>query len=224
MAIMSLASLYVTAERLLALRKARRQSIDFARHMGALFSQGGIEAAAAVESGPNIGYLGRVIESGLAAYRSTRHAADPELVFASVSRALERQTQREAQSMKSGQSVLGTVGSTAPFVGLLGTVMGIVNSFQSMAATGSGGLGTVSAGIAEALITTAFGLLVAIPAVMFFNYFQGWIEARGVDIAEASNELLDALAKQLGEPMLRLDGVNIGVAATTGLPALQRSS
>jgi biopolymer transport protein ExbB/biopolymer transport protein TolQ len=199
MAIMSIASLYVTAERLLTLRKAKSQSLAYARKMGALFSQGGIEAAAGVEGGANIGYLGRVIESGLAAYRTTR-GADPELVFESVSRALERQAQREAQGMKSGQGVLGTVGSTAPFVGLLGTVMGIVNSFQSMAATGSGGLGTVSAGIAEALITTAFGLLVAIPAVMFFNYFQGWIEARNVDVAEASNELLDVLARQLGQP------------------------
>jgi biopolymer transport protein ExbB/biopolymer transport protein TolQ len=199
MAVMSIASLYVTAERLFTLRKAKKQSLAYARKMGALFSQGGIEAAAGVEGGPNIGYLGRTIEAGLAAYRTTR-GGDHELIFESVSRALERQAQREAQGMKSGQGVLGTVGSTAPFVGLLGTVMGIVNSFQSMAATGSGGLGTVSAGIAEALITTAFGLLVAIPAVMFFNYFQGWIEARNVDVAEASNELLDVLARQLGQP------------------------
>jgi biopolymer transport protein ExbB/TolQ len=200
LAIMSIASLYVTGERLFTLRKAKAQSVDFARKMGALFSQGGVEAAAAVEAGPNVGYLGRVIEAGLSAYRTTRAVADPELIFESVSRALERQATREVQLMKSGQGVLGTVGSTAPFVGLLGTVMGIVNSFQSMAMTGSGGLGTVSAGIAEALVTTAFGLIVAIPAVMFFNYFQGWIESRTVDIAEASNELLDMLARQLGQP------------------------
>src|SRR5215467_11357990 len=93
---------------------------------------------------------------------------------------------------------LATVGSTAPFVGLLGTVMGIVNAFQSMALTGSGGLGTVSAGIAEALITTAFGLLVAIPAVMAYNYLQGWVDARAVDISESSNEFLDLVAKQVG--------------------------
>ena len=200
LALMSIASLYVIAERLFTLYKAKKQSLAYARKMGALFAQGGIEAAAAVEGGPNVGYLGRAIEAGLAAYRTTRGSPDPELIFESVSRALERQAQREAQGMKAGQGVLGTVGSTAPFVGLLGTVMGIVNAFRSMAATGSGGLGTVSAGIAEALITTAFGLLVAIPAVMFFNYFTGWIEARNVDIAEASNELLDVLARQLGQP------------------------
>ncbi len=115
-----------------------------------------------------------------------------------MARALERQAQREVQSLKRGLGVLATVGSTAPFVGLLGTVMGIVNAFQSMALTGSGGLGTVSAGIAEALITTAFGLLVAIPAVMAYNYLQGWVDARAVDISESSNEFLDLVAKQAG--------------------------
>src|SRR5439155_2892061 len=116
----------------------------------------------------------------------------------SVARALERQAQREVQSLKRGLGVLATVGSTAPFVGLLGTVMGIITAFQSMAASGSGGLGTVSNGIAEALITTAFGLLVAIPAVMAYNYLQGWVDARAVDISESSNEFLDVVAKQLG--------------------------
>ena len=122
---------------------------------------------------------------------------DRDAVFDSVARALERQGQREVLSLKRGYGVLATVGSTAPFVGLLGTVMGIVNAFQMMAAAGSGGLGTVSAGIAEALITTAFGLLVAIPAVMAYNYLQGWVDARTIDIAESSNEFLDIVAKRL---------------------------
>ena len=113
-------------------------------------------------------------------------------------RALERQAQREIQTLKRGQSIVATVSSTAPFVGLLGTVMGIVNSFQAMASSGSGGLGTVSAGIAEALVTTAFGLLVAIPAVMAFNWLQTWVDARAVDLAESSNELLDTVARAVG--------------------------
>jgi biopolymer transport protein ExbB/TolQ len=198
MAIMSVASVLVTLERLLAFRKGRKQSFTFAAEIGPLLSRGDLDAAAAAASGAE-GYLGRVIGAGLQAYRGSSRV-DADLTFESVSRALERQAQREVQLLKRGQGVLATVSSTAPFVGLLGTVMGIVNSFQSMAATGSGGLGTVSAGIAEALITTAFGLLVAIPAVMFFNYFTGWIEARNVDVAEASNELLDVLARQLGQP------------------------
>ena len=116
-----------------------------------------------------------------------------------MARALERQAAREVQSFKRGLGVLATVGSTAPFVGLLGTTMGIVNSFQQMAAAGSGGLGTVSAGIAEALITTAFGLLVAIPAVMAFNFLQGWVDARSVDLSESSNEFLDVVSKHFAK-------------------------
>jgi biopolymer transport protein ExbB/biopolymer transport protein TolQ len=110
--------------------------------------------------------------------------------------------------------VLATVSSTAPFVGLLGTVMGIVNSFQSMAASGSGGLGTVSAGIAEALVTTAFGLLVAIPAVMAYNYLQGWVDERAIDISESSNELLDLVARRLRGPITAASAGGIDVLRT----------
>ena len=142
------------------------------------------------------GVLGdRVLVNGVddAAFKVAPKSHDAAVE--SVARALERQAQREVQSLKRGLGILATVGSTAPFVGLLGTVMGIVNSFQSMAATGSGGLGTVSAGIAGALVTTAFGLLVAIPAVMAFNFLQGWVDDRAVDISGSSNEFLDAVAK-----------------------------
>ncbi|MHB0948431.1 MAG: MotA/TolQ/ExbB proton channel family protein, partial [Gemmatimonadaceae bacterium] len=83
----------------------------------------------------------------------------------STERAIERNMLIEVTSLKRGLAVLATVGATAPFVGLLGTTMGIVNAFTGMAASGSGGLASIGAGIAEALITTAFGLLVAIPAV-----------------------------------------------------------
>ena len=134
-----------------------------------------------------------MINAGIVAFRIA--PKNREAAVESVARALERQAQREVQSLKRGLGLLATVGSTAPFVGLLGTVMGIVNSFQSMAATGSGGLGTVSAGIAEALITTALGLLVAIPAVMAYNFLQGWVDDRTVDISESSNEFLDVVAR-----------------------------
>jgi biopolymer transport protein ExbB/biopolymer transport protein TolQ len=195
LAIMSTASLLVASERFVVFRKSRKQSMQFAADISGPLSRGELDAAAAAAHGAQ-GYLGRVIGGGLNAWR-TSPRIDADLTFESVARALERGSQRELQLMKRGQGVLATVSSTAPFVGLLGTVMGIVNSFQAMAASGSGGLGTVSAGIAEALITTAFGLLVAIPAVMLFNYFTGWIDARAVDMSESSNELLDLVAYQL---------------------------
>jgi biopolymer transport protein ExbB/TolQ len=195
MALMSTASLLVAFERFITLRKSGKHSLAFARALGPIIRTHGIDAAAEAPAGADLGHLGRVLEAGLTAYRSTRHA--PEVAVESVARALERQSQREVQTLKKGQGLLATVSSTAPFVGLLGTVMGIVNSFQLMANSGSAGLATVSAGIAEALVTTAFGLLVAIPAVMTYNYFQGWIENISVDIAESSNELLDHVARRL---------------------------
>jgi biopolymer transport protein ExbB/biopolymer transport protein TolQ len=202
--IMSLASLIVFFERLFVSLKSRSASQSFALRVGPILAKGDLDdAAATVKPKAEIGYLGRVIRAGLTAYQSSAPARLPapqeerEAVVDSVARALERQGQREVISLKRGYGLLATVGSTAPFVGLLGTVMGIVNAFQSMALSGSGGLGTVSAGIAEALITTAFGLLVAIPAVMGYNYLTGWIDARSIDIAESSNEFLDIVAKRL---------------------------
>jgi biopolymer transport protein ExbB/TolQ len=192
--LMSLASLYVMADRVVVLRRSQRDSRDFARRMAKLFDEGDVDAAAEAPAGKRIGHLGRVLLAGLAAWRSSQRG-DHELAYESVARALERQAQRELVGLRRGHAVLATVGSTAPFVGLLGTVMGIVNAFQSMAKTGAGGLGTVSAGIAEALVTTAFGLLVAIPAVMAYNYLQNWIDQRAVDISESSNELLDRVAR-----------------------------
>lgn len=195
MAVMSVMSLVVMAERLVVFRRSRGESRNFAEKMGAILAKGDLVTASNTNMGKNVGHLGRVIGAGLTAYRLSPN--NREIQIESVARALERQAQREVQSLKRGLGLLATVGSTAPFVGLLGTVMGIVNSFQSMAKTGSGGLGTVSAGIAEALVTTAFGLLVAIPAVMAYNYLQGWVDARAVDISESSNEFLDVVTKQL---------------------------
>jgi biopolymer transport protein ExbB/biopolymer transport protein TolQ len=197
LAVMSVASLVVAAERVVTFNKSKSESKSFAQKMAAILAKGDLQAAAEAKVGKNVGHLGRVIGAGLTAYRIAT-VGSPENAVESVARALERQAQREVQSMKRGLNLLATVGSTAPFVGLLGTVMGIVNAFQSMALSGSGGLGTVSAGIAEALITTAFGLLVAIPAVMLYNFLQGWVDARAVDISESSNEFLDVVAKQLG--------------------------
>lgn len=193
MALMSVASVVVMFDRIIVFYKSLMQSRQFAEKMGQLLTTGDLGQAAANSPSKNVGHLGRVINAGLTAFKLAPR--DRDTAVESVARALERQAAREVQVMKSGLGVLATVGSTAPFIGLLGTVMGIVNSFQMMAASGSGGLGTVSAGIAEALITTAFGLLVAIPAVMAFNFLQGFVDARAVDISESSNEFLDLISK-----------------------------
>jgi biopolymer transport protein ExbB/biopolymer transport protein TolQ len=202
LAIMSIASIIVMAERFVSFLRSNRDSRKFASTLAGAIQKSGIDEAAKTKVGTpkGVGHLGRVLSAGLGAYSMTRTAGStPDLTIESVARALERQAQREQQNLKRGLNLLATVGSTAPFVGLLGTVVGIINAFQQMAATGSGGLATVSAGISEALVTTAFGLLVAIPAVMAYNYMQGWVDARMVDMTESSNELLDHVARKLDE-------------------------
>ena len=98
--------------------------------------------------------------------------------------------------LKRGLSVLATIGSTAPFVGLFGTVVGILHAFDAIATQKIAGIGAVAGGISEALVTTAFGLLVAIPAVMAFNYFTGRVEAFDVEMDNSSSELVDYFIKQ----------------------------
>ena len=194
LAIMSVASLVVVAERVILYRRSGRASRAFAEVMAGALSGGDFEKALDAAPSGDVGHLVRVIGAGLRAYKSSPKS-DRDLAVESVARALERQSQREVAFLRRGHGLLATVGSTAPFVGLLGTVVGIVNSFRMMAASGSAGLGTVSGGIAEALVTTAFGLLVAVPAVAAFNFLQGWVDARSVDISESSNELVDLVAR-----------------------------
>ena len=193
--IMSIGSLVVAAERFIVLRRSNGESKAFAGRMSTVLADGDLDAAADTKLGSDVGHLGRVIKAGLGAYK-TAPPGDNDLTFESVARALDRQSAREVQTLRKGSGLLATVGSTAPFVGLLGTVMGIVNAFQSMAASGSGGLGTVSAGIAEALITTAFGLFVAVPAVWAYNYFAGKVEGFNVEMDNSSSELLDYFIKK----------------------------
>jgi biopolymer transport protein ExbB/TolQ len=113
-----------------------------------------------------------------------------------VRRAIQRASALTANDLKKGVAALATIGATAPFVGLLGTVVGIITAFQGIAATGSGGLGAVSAGISEALVETALGLVVAIPAVWFYNYLTGRIEYFNVEMDNSSSELVDYFIKK----------------------------
>jgi len=117
-------------------------------------------------------------------------------VVDTVRRAIQRATALTSNDLKKGIPSLATIGSTAPFVGLLGTVVGVISAFQGIAATGSGGLGAVSAGISEALIETALGLVVAIPAVWMYNYFTGRLEYFNVEMDNSSSELVDYFIKK----------------------------
>jgi len=194
---MSLGAVLVFSERLIVFFASKRHSLLFLSALEKNLASGDIPGAAKARYGKNLGHAGRILTLGLKAFQANAH--HPQVALESVARSLERQGAREIQHMKRGLGLLATVASTAPFVGLLGTVMGIVTAFELMAKEGSGGLGTVSAGIAEALVTTALGLLVAIPSVMAYNYLQGWVDARAVDMAESSNEFLDSVSTFLSK-------------------------
>ena len=125
-----------------------------------------------------------------AAARSPKSRSSP------AKRALERSEAIVHAKLKRGLGGLATIGSTAPFIGLFGTVVGILNAFQQIATQKTPGIGAVAGGISEALVTTAFGLLVAIPAVMTFNYFTNKVEAFDVEMDNSSSELIDYFIKQ----------------------------
>jgi biopolymer transport protein ExbB/TolQ len=143
--------------------------------------------------------LAKVVLAGLQEYQIQQESGanlSREDLVDTVRRAIQRASALTANDLKKGVSALATIGATAPFVGLLGTVVGIITAFQGIAATGSGGLGAVSAGISEALVETALGLVVAIPAVWFYNYLTGRIEYFNVEMDNSSSELLDYFIKK----------------------------
>jgi len=200
LAVMSLFSLTVAGAKWWRFRKSMRETRKFTPEFARFLQEEQLEQAIAVAEKQKVSHVARVLGEALVEIkpllrdRSTVTSAD----INSAERAVDRQMLILQAELKRGMGVLATVGSTAPFVGLLGTTMGIVNSFTGMAESGSGGLAAVSAGIAEALITTAFGLLVAIPAVWFYNYFQTKMENLTVEMTYTSKELIDFLIKQVG--------------------------
>jgi biopolymer transport protein ExbB len=110
----------------------------------------------------------------------------------------ERRKEQISAELRRGMSIVATVGSIAPFVGLLGTVVGIIAAFQGIGASGSGGIGAVSSGIAEALVETAFGLMVAIPAVIMFNWLTSRVAIIELTLARSTGELLDEMESHRG--------------------------
>jgi biopolymer transport protein ExbB len=119
-------------------------------------------------------------------------------VIEAANRGLERSVAIVHAEMKRGLSGLATIGSTAPFVGLFGTVMGIINAFKGISASKATGLSAVAGGIAEALVTTALGLVVAVPAVWAFNYFTNKVEAFDVEMDNSSMELINYFITRRG--------------------------
>jgi len=197
--LMSVWSLTIAIERLLRFERAKRESLTIALGVTPLLKAHRLEEA--INFASDIRYqhshLARVLRAGLSEfqYETTQNLPEDFDVVASGQRAIERETLMTTAEMKKGLGNLATISTTAPFIGLFGTVAGIIHAFQGMAITGSGGLGAVSAGIAEALVTTAFGLFVAIPAVWLYNYFLNKVDRFSVEMSNTSSQLIDYFIK-----------------------------
>ena len=199
--IMSMISFGVAIERIYTFAQARKQSKLYAPQVAKHLKDGRLKDAIAISSSKKYRYshLAKVVLAGLQEYQFQQEsgaALSREDLVDTVRRAIQRASALTANDLKKGVAALATIGATAPFVGLLGTVVGIITAFQGIAATGSGGLGAVSAGISEALVETALGLVVAIPAVWFYNYLTGRIEYFNVEMDNSSSELLDYFIKK----------------------------
>ncbi len=195
---LSVWSLYVCVERVITFRKARKQSLLFARQATEHLKNDRPQAAIDIAMKYPQSHLARVVSAGLQAFQfesSTSPLTEVEIVEAAT-RAVERATLLTTSDMKRGIGSLATIATITPFIGLFGTVIGIINAFHGMALTGSGGIGAVSAGIAEALVATAFGLAVAIPAAWMFNYFTGQLERLQIEMSNSSSELVDFFMKR----------------------------
>lgn len=195
--IMSAWSIGVMIDRLIAFSGARKQSRQFAPAVAGALREGKLDEAVKIADRYNKSHLAKVVVAGLQEFKAHQVSAEiPGEQIDASRRALERAEAIVHAELKRGISSLATIGSTAPFVGLFGTVVGIINAFKGIQSEKSAGLAAVAGGISEALVTTAVGLFVAIPAVWMFNYFTNRIEAFDVEMGNSSSELIDYFIKR----------------------------
>src|SRR5512142_274015 len=198
--IMSGWSIGVMIDRAMAYSAARKQSRAFAPAVAGALREGKIEEAIKIAERNKKSHLAKVVTAGLQEFKAHGDSNEiPGEQIEASKRALERAEAIVHAELKRGLGGLATIGSTAPFVGLFGTVMGILNAFIGINNSKATGLAAVAGGIAEALVTTAIGLLVAIPAVMMFNYLTGRVEAFDVEMDNSSSELIDYFLKKRGD-------------------------
>ena len=197
MAFMSIWSLTIMIQKFVQFQRSQAETRKFAPQFSRAIQEENLDQAIALAEKNKKSHVSRVLGEALAEVkpllrdRATITAAD----INSAERAVERNMLLEITNMKRGLAVLATVGATAPFVGLLGTVFGIINAFVGMATSGGAGIAAISAGIAEALIATGFGLIVAIPAVWFYNFFTTKIDNLTAEMTYTSKEMIDYLIK-----------------------------
>ncbi|HXU64246.1 MAG TPA: MotA/TolQ/ExbB proton channel family protein [Polyangia bacterium] len=204
---MSMYAIGIALERFLTFRRSWQRSVSYLAALQPLVGSGGrLQEAIALERQYPDAPVARVLGPAVTEFAEGVEQLGPgrsdpieiELLVNGISRSMERGKKREIAGLQRGLSVLATISSSAPFVGLFGTVFGIITAFQQMADPskgGGGGLASVSAGIAEALLTTAVGLAVAIASVWFYNFFVTRLDSFGVLVDDTSGELADKLLR-----------------------------
>lgn len=190
LAALSVYSYVVMVDRIVALRASAQQSSDLAEQIGTNNSPDQVLSAAQAASGDN-NPLASVLEAGLQEFQTLRADGQPEAVVVegvdeSVSRALDV----SILTLRTRLSGMATISGVAPFLGLFGTVTGLISAFRGIADTGSGGLATVSGGISEALVTTVIGLFVAIPALWAYNFFMNKVDVMAVELDNSATRIV----------------------------------
>ena len=195
--LMSVYSIAVMIERYILFNRAKKQSFSFVEVAKDLLPKGEIESLLAEARKYPRSHLAHVYAAAIVDWHDYHANPEPPEGFeATMGRAVDREAVVVAQNMKRGLSSLATIGATAPFVGLFGTVVGIMNAFFAMARSGQGGISTVAGGIAEALVNTAVGLFVALPAVWGFNYFLNRVERLNAEMNNSGTEIVDYFVKR----------------------------
>jgi biopolymer transport protein ExbB/TolQ len=188
---MSVISFGIMIDRALMFSAARKQSRVFVQQVAGALKENKLDEAISLAERNKKSHIAKVVATGLSEFQAASSQVSDEQVIEAAKRALERSIAIVHAEMKSGLTGLATIGSTAPFVGLFGTVVGIINAFKGISAQKATGLSAVAGGISEALVTTALGLLVAVPAVWAYNYFTNKVEAFDVEMDNSSMELVN---------------------------------
>ena len=194
---MSILSIWVMVERWLTFRAAKNQSVKLIGALSNVLTRSAYQEAIDVTKKYKQSHLAKVIGAGLLEFeagRRDKRISDPEVAVEAARQGMDRTAMITVAELKENLGILATIGATAPFVGLFGTVVGIMKAFNLM--KGGGGMDVVAPGIAEALLTTAGGLAVAIPAVWAYNYFSNRVDRFTVEMSNSGSEMSIYLMKE----------------------------
>jgi biopolymer transport protein ExbB/TolQ len=191
---LSIVTLYMLIERMMTFSRAKNKSKEVAPKLSDLLKKGNVNDAMTLSTKKDYkgSHLARVTAGGIREYLEAKESRlDTDELISSAERGSERSQVLFDQELRKGLPILATIATSSPFIGLFGTIFGIINAFRGMALTGSGGIGAVASGIAEALVTTAFGIGVAVLSLWVYNFLNSKIEIFGAEMSNTSSQLID---------------------------------